>query len=428
MGKVYIGGYMNYLIKGGRVICPKSGVDKIADLLIENGLVKAIENTISSENAEIIDAQGKIIMPGIVDIHTHMRTPGFEFKEDLVTGSNSALAGGITTAVCMPNTKPALDTPETIKALQNQIKTQSKINIEIISAITKGIAGKELADMKANHALGSVGFSDDGRTTMNDDYMMDAFQIAEECGVPIITHCEDHDKSDLYKDQPAPPELEYTIVKRDIDLCVEANGRLHICHISTKEGVAYVKEAKEKGLKVTCEVAPHHFAITQEEINPLDPYTKVNPPIRTSDHKEAIIKGIVDGTIDVIATDHAPHEKDSKEGRKFSEASFGITGFETSLALSYTLLVKAGHISLNKMVEMMTTKPAELLKLEAGSLAIYSPADLIIVDLDTTYKIDSSTFFSKGKNTPFNGKEVSGKVTHTFVTGELKFKEGSLCQ
>ncbi len=419
---------MNYLIKGGRVICPKSGIDKVADILVEDGRIKEINAAIPVDSAvTVIAANNKLVMPGIVDIHTHLRTPGLEFKEDLVSGSNSALAGGITTIACMPNTNPALDCPQVLNTLNKRIEEEASISIKIISAITKGLKGEELADLEGNVKAGAVGFSDDGRTTMNDDYMIDAFKEANRLNVPVITHCEDHEKSDLYKDQPAPPELEYTIVKRDIELCDQVNGRLHICHISTKEGVSYVRQAKANKTRITTEVAPHHFAISQEEINKLDPYTKVNPPIRTKDHREAIIKGIQDGTIDVIATDHAPHEQSSKE-KSFAEASFGITGFESSFALSYTHLVKAGHITLNQMVAMMTHKPAELLHLESGTLEVGVSADITIADLDASYTIDPQTFLSKGKNTPFSGKEVSGKVTHTFVKGVLKYKEGIICQ
>lgn len=419
---------MNYLIKSGRVLCPKSGIDKVADILIEDGRIKEINESISvDETVTVITARNKLVMPGIVDIHTHLRTPGFEFKEDLVSGSNSALAGGITTIACMPNTKPALDSPEVLNTLNKRIEEEASINIKIISAITKDLKGESLADLEGNVKAGAVGFSDDGRTTMNDDYMIDAFKEANRLNVPVITHCEDHEKSDFYKDQPAPPELEYTIVKRDIDLCDRVKGRLHICHISTKEGVEYVREAKANKTRVTTEVAPHHFAISQEEIDILDPYTKVNPPIRTNDHKEAIIKGIQDGTIDVIATDHAPHEQSSKE-KPYAQAAFGITGFESSFALSYTYLVKAGHITLNKMVEMMTSKPSELLHLDSGTLEVGKFADITIADLEPTYVIDPKTFLSKGKNTPFAGKEVTGKVTHTFVRGVLKYKEGIICQ
>jgi dihydroorotase len=420
---------MNYLIKGGRVICPKSNLDKTADVLIEDGLIKKIESSIlTGEDVTVIDASGKLVMPGIVDIHTHLRTPGFEYKEDLVSGTNSALAGGVTTAACMPNTQPVLDCPQVLSQLKKRIDEEASINVEIISAITKGLKGEELADLEGNVGAGAIGFSDDGRTTMNDSYMVEAFYYANKLGLPVITHCEDHEKSNLYKDRPAPPELEYDIVERDIALCERVNGRLHICHISTKEGVTYVKDAKARGVRVTCEVAPHHFSITQEEIDPLDPYTKVNPPIRTRDHRDALIQGIADGTIDVIATDHAPHERESKEDKSFAEASFGISGFETLFPLSYTHLVKAGHISLTRMVEMMTARPAELLNLKAGSLEKGSEADLVIADLDTHYKIQPSSFMSKGKNTPFAGKEVTGKVTHTFVKGVLKYKEGTLCQ
>lgn len=418
---------MSYLIKGGRIVCPKNKVDMIGDLLIEEGVIKEIATDIKKEGVKVIDAKGKLVMPGIVDIHSHMRTPGFEFKEDLVTGSNSAVAAGITTTACMPNTNPALDNPKTIQTLLDKIDKDAIMNIKIIGAITNGIQGEILAPLKENHKLGVVGFSDDGRTTMNDDYMIEAFKVADECGVPIITHSEDHTKSHLYVDEPSPPELEHTIVKRDIELCASVNGRLHVCHVSAKESVEYVRAAKAKNIRVTCEVTPHHFSMCQEDIDILDPYTKVNPPIRSKVHLEAMIEGIVDGTIDVIATDHAPHEIESKE-KDFAGASFGFTGFETSFALSYTNLVKAGHIDLNHLIAMMTYKGANLIGLDAGTLGVGKVADVTIADLNETYTIDPSTFHSKGKNTPFAGKEVTGKVTHTFVGGLLRFKEGNICR
>ncbi len=417
---------MKYLIKNGRVICTKSNIDKVADLLIEDGVIKKIDSCIN-DDAMVIDATGKIVMAGIVDIHTHLRTPGFEFKEDIVTGTKSALAGGITTAVCMPNTKPTLDSMEVVSKLQDKIKDEALVNVEIISSITKGLKGEQIADLEGNAKLGVVGFSDDGRTTMNDDYMVEAFQRADKLGLPIITHCEDHNKAPLYKDVPSPPEIEYVIVDRDIKLCEKVGGRLHVCHVSVKQAVDYVRQAKKRGARVTCEVTPHHFSLTQEEIDTTDTYTKVNPPIRTKEHLDAVVEGIKDGTIDVIATDHAPHDKQSKE-KPYAEAAFGFTGFELAFSLSYTNLVQKGHISLNKMIEMMTSKPAELLKIDAGTLEVGKRADIIIADLDKNYVVDSSKFFSKGKNTPFNGREVSGKVTHTFVNGELRFKEGKICQ
>ena len=418
---------MKVLIKNGNLVNPKTNFDGKCDILIENEkIVKISQNIDFAGVDEILDADGLLVMPGIVDIHTHLREPGFEFKEDIVSGTSSALAGGVTTAACMPNTNPVIDSAEMVVKLKELIENKSLINVKIISSITKGLKGLESAELSKNAILGVVGFSDDGRTTMNDEYMEKAFEVSSKYGIPVITHCEDHDLAKLYLDRPTPPEVEYKIVNRDIELAKKVNGRLHVAHVSTKESVSYVREAKKSGVKVTCEVTPHHFAISNEKIDTLDPYCKVNPPIRSKEHVKSIIEGIVDGTIDVIVTDHAPHEKSSKE-TNYEKASFGISGFETSFALSYSSLVKTGIISLNKLIDMMSVRPSEIISFNRGNLEEGSIADITIVDLNEKFVIDSSKFISKGKNTPFNGMEVFGKVKYTIVGGKILFKEDNLC-
>ena len=418
---------MKLLIKNGRLVNPKTKFDGKCDILIEgNKVLKVSENIESTGDERLLDAEGLTVMPGIVDIHTHLREPGFEFKEDIISGTSSALAGGVTTAACMPNTNPVIDSADMVNKLKSLIEEKALINVKIISSITKGLKGLEVAELSQNAQLGVVGFSDDGRTTMNDDYMEEAFKIASQYGIPVITHCEDHDMAKFYLDRPTPPEVEYRIVNRDIELAKKVDGRLHVAHVSKEESVDYVRKAKEIGAKVTCEVAPHHFAISTEEIDILDPYCKVNPPIRSKKHVKSIIDGIVDGTIDIIVTDHAPHEKSSKE-TNYEKASFGISGFETSFALSYSSLVKTGIISLSKLIEMMSLRPCQIISFDRGNIEEGSIADIAIVDLNEKFLIDSNKFISKGKNTPFNGMEVFGKTKYTIVDGKILFEEGKLC-
>lgn len=417
---------MKLLIKNGRVMDPKTKLDAVTDVLIHDGKVVRIEENISDETVDkTVDAEGMLVVPGLVDIHVHLRTPGFENKEDLTSGTSGALAGGVTTVACMPNTNPVLDNQNVVNELRSKIDNEAFVNVEIIGAITENISGEKLADLSGLLEAGVVGFSDDGKTTMNDAYMSDAFEFAKNHNMAIITHSEDHEISVDYKEEPSPPIAEYKIVKRDIELCEASQGILHVAHVSTEESIQYIREAKAKGIKVTCEAAPHHFTLSKESIDSTSTLAKVNPPIREERHRMAVIEGIKDGTIDAIATDHAPHEMASKE-TEYSKASFGITGLETSFALAYTELVKRNQLDLVKLIELMTVKPAEIIRSDKGTLEVGKQADIAIIDLEEKYTIDASQFLSKGKNTPFNGREVYGVVKYTIVNGTVKFEEGKI--
>ncbi len=427
---------MDLLIKNGRVIDPKNNINENLDIYIEGGIVKEIEREIKKDRVRIIDAKGMVVTPGFVDIHVHLREPGFEYKETIETGTKAAAAGGFTTVACMPNTNPVIQSKEIVKLIKNKVQSNGHVNVAIIGSITKGLEGREIAPIKEMIEEGIIAISDDGKTPMDKNIMVEALKEAKKYNIPLISHCEEHNlseggsinlgrASERTGIKGIPSAAEYLIVKRDIELCQATSSRLHIAHVSTKESVELIRKAKLQRLNITCEVAPHHFILTDDIISINDTYTKVNPPLRTSKDKESIIEGIFDGTIDIIATDHAPHDEKSKKV-DYSKASFGISGLETAFSLSYTELVLNRNLSLNRLIEMLTVRPAEIIGIRKGCIDIGETADITILDLNKEYTIDSRKFYSKGKNTPFNGRKVKGKTVYTIVDGRLVYEKGEI--
>lgn len=417
------------IIKNATLIEEGTGNFIRKDLRIEQGLITAIsedeidDNQTSGETDVVIDALGRHVFPGFIDLHVHLREPGYTHKETIFTGTKACAKGGYTTVFCMPNTQPALDTAKVLNDLQRIIEKEACIHVIPVGAITKGIAGHELTDHKALIDAGAGALSDDGKTTMNSDFMIAAFENSKALNIPVMTHSEDHEVTKTYKETLFPTEAESDIVIRDIELCKRYGGHLHVSHVSSKASVDAIREAKKMGLHVTCEVAPHHFALSDANINPMSPLSKVNPPIRSEHDRLAILEAIADGTIDAIATDHAPHEMESKQG-SFSDSSFGISGIETAFTIAYKVLVMGKIISLKRLIEMLTVNPAKIGGLsDRGKLQVGMKADLTVIDLNEVQIISSDRFISKGKNTPFNGFEGLGTVILTLCEGNVVYKK-----
>jgi dihydroorotase len=420
------------LIKNGRIINPKTNLDLISDLLVEDGLVKKIKISIDEEVDEMIDAKGKIVVPGFVDLHVHLREPGFEGKETIESGTHAAVAGGVTTVACMPNTKPAIHSKEVVAFIKEKAKQAGYAKVEVVGAITTDIMGREIAPIGDLMEAGVIAISDDGRTTPDTSIMLEAFNIIKKFDLPLMAHTEDEALarggamhlgvfSERHAIKGIPSEAESNIVKRDIEFCKESRSRLHICHVSTKESIKHIRQAKEKGVNVTVEICPHHFILSDEDVDPKNAYSKVNPPLRSKEDVKEMLVAIQDGTIDCIVTDHAPHE-DATKKVEYSKAAFGISGLETSFPLSYTHLVKTGLISLNRLIDLMSLAPSKIIKKDLGDISEKRVADISIIDIENQYTIDSSQFISKGKNTPFNGYKVYGNITHTLVNGRIVYR------
>lgn len=418
------------LIKGGEVVFPDH-VEK-ADLLIENGKIAEIGNDLRADSAEKIDAKGKTVFPGLIDMHVHLREPGFEYKEDIASGSAAAVAGGFTQICCMPNTDPVCDNAAVVGYIVSRAKEVGLCKVRPIGAITKGEKGETLAEMGKMKEAGAVAVSDDGRPVMNARIMRLAMEYASDFGLICLSHCEDKDlvdggvvnegyNSTLAGLKGIPRAAEEIMIAREIILAETLGKRAHICHVSTKGGVQLLREAKARGVQITAETCPHYFTLTDDVVTTFDANTKVNPPIREAVDVAAIKSGLKDGTLDCIVTDHAPHHVDEKNV-EYNLAAFGISGIETSFSLSYTALVKGGVLSLSELADRMSAAPARILGLPGGKIEQGAVADLMIADLDEKYTIDSGKFISKGKNTPFNGTEVYGKVCCTIVDGDVKYR------
>lgn len=428
---------MKVLIKNGRVINPATKLDEIQDVLVVDGLVARISQHINEKVDEIIDATGKIVVPGLVDLHVHLREPGFESKETIETGTLAAVAGGVTTVACMPNTNPAIHSKEVVKLIKRKVDEAGYAKVEVVGAITIDIMGKTMTPLDELMKAGICGVSDDGRTTPDQSIMLETFKQIKAYDLPLMAHTEDEalarggcmhqgDYSEKYGLKGIPSAAEYNIVKRDIEMAKATDSRLHICHVSTKESLQYIKKAKQEGVKVTVEICPHHFILTDADVNPEDAYSKVNPPLRSENDVKAMLKGIKNGDIDCIVTDHAPHDEETKKV-SYAKAAFGISGIETSFPLSYTYLVKKGIISLNRLIALMTYEPSQLIHKDRGNIEVGKVGDIAIIDIEASYKIDSSQFKSKGKNTPFNGYEVFGVIEYTLVNGKVVYRRSS-CQ
>ena len=431
---------MSMLIRGGHLIDPVAGRDGIFDVLINDGVIAGLtewnngEAPVWQEEAdEIIDATGKYVMPGFIDLHVHLREPGLEYKETIATGAMAAAAGGFTSVCPMPNTKPSTDTPEKITALLEKAKQDAKIHILPIGAISIGQEGKVLADIKGMAEAGAVAFSEDGKSVMNSALYAEGLKLAAEAGVPVFAHCEDIDlvRGGVMNAGKRAKELglpgitnavEDIITARDIFLARETGVQLHLCHCSTKDSVKMIAMAKAEGLPVSGETGPHYFTMIDEEIPEDWGNYKMNPPLRGKEDKEALIKALQDNVLEAIATDHAPHSKEEKE-QSMLKSPFGIVGSETAYALTVTELVRTGKINMTQLVERMSASPAKILGINKGSLQVGMPADITIADTDTEWTIDPEKFYSKGKNTPFAGKEVYGKIYYTIADGKIAFEQ-----
>lgn len=431
---------MSMLIRGGHLVDPAAGCDGIYDVLVKDGVVAELAQWINGEAPvwqdkadEIIDASGKYVMPGFIDLHVHLREPGLEYKETIATGAMAAAAGGFTSVCPMPNTKPSTDTPEKITALLEKAKQDAKIHILPIGAISIGQEGKVLADIKGMAEAGAVAFSEDGKSVMNSALYAEGLKLAAEAGVPVFAHCEDIDlvRGGVMNAGARAKELglpgitnavEDIITARDIFLARETGVQLHLCHCSTKDSVKMIAMAKAEGLPVSGETGPHYFTMIDEEIPEDWGNYKMNPPLRGKEDKEALIKALQDNVLEAIATDHAPHSKEEKE-QSMLKSPFGIVGSETAYALTVTELVRTGKINMTQLVERMSASPAKILGINKGSLQVGMPADITIADTDTEWTIDPEKFYSKGKNTPFAGKKVYGKVYYTIADGKIAFEQ-----
>lgn len=424
---------MKILIKGGRILNPATNMDEIADLLIVDGRVDAIEKEIITEADRVVDAEGKYVMPGFIDLHVHFRDPGLTHKEDIFTGMDSAAHGGFTSVFAMPNTKPVADHAEVIKYVHDKAKEGNCIHVYQVGAITVGQSGKELSDIKGMVQAGCKALSEDGKSVMNANLYRDAMKLAAELDIPILAHCEDINmvnggcvNADAKTKEMGLPgisnSVEDVIVARDILIAKETGARLHLCHCSTADSVKMVKAAKEEGLPVSAEVCPHHFVLTSDDITDAENTDfKMNPPLRTKEDVEALKQGLKEGIMEVISTDHAPHTAEEKN-TIMQKAPFGIVGLETAACLTYSELVLGGIFTPMQMAAAMSYNPAKVMKMGKGDIQPGKVADLVIFDPNVTYKIDKTTFVSKGQNTPFDGREVTGKVVCTICDGKIVFE------
>ena len=424
---------MSILIKNGRVIDPDTRKDGRYDILIEEDKIVKVDQEIKEEAEEVIDAEGCYVMPGLIDLHVHLRDPGQTYKETVETGAAAAAHGGFTTVLAMPNTKPVTDDRLNIRYVHNKAKAMAPIHVLQAGAITKGQKGKELADIDSMVAEGSPAISEDGRSVMDSLLCKEAMKIAAECGVPVMAHCEDIDLMDggvANDDEYIRKQglrgisnaVEDIIAVRDVMLAGETGAHLHLCHCSTKESVDMVREARKAGVSISAEVCPHHFTLCSDDIVKGDTNYKMNPPLRTKEDLEALRQGLKDDVFDVISTDHAPHALTEKQ-ESFKKAPFGIVGLETSVALTITELVDTEVITPMQMAEKMSYNPAKILHLDKkGSLAPGMDADVVVIDPEAEYVIDPKEFVSKGKNTPFGGKKVKGKVMATVCGGKIVYE------
>lgn len=426
---------MRTLITGGQVIDP-GRINQIADVLIEDGKVKLIDANLQGtlkdlEKVTIIDAKGLIVCPGFIDLHVHFREPGFEYKETIATGVDSAVAGGFTTVCCMPNTNPVNDSQSITDFILRQAKIANKARVFPIGAITKGSKGEELAEIGELHEAGCVAISDDGIPVMNSLVMRRAMEYARAFDLPVVDHCEDSHLSaggsmnegfvSTELGIPGIPNAaEEVMVARNIFLAELTQSRLHLPHVSTIGSVRLLREAKSRGVSVTAEACPHHFTLTDEAVRTFDTNAKMNPPLRTEADVQAIKAALKDGSIDIIATDHAPHAVHEKQ-RQFDNAPFGIIGLETALSLTLNL-VEEGVLTLEQAIAKLTCEPARVFKLSYGTLAVGAEADVALIDPKKSWTLDPNRLRSKSRNTPFAGWTMKGKVVKTFVGGRVVYE------
>jgi len=419
------------LIKGAIIIDPANDVDAIGDILIAGGRIKEIGGQIRCDGVREINAEGLIAAPGLVDMHVHLRDPGFTEKEDIFTGCRAAAAGGVTSLLCMPNTSPVMDSADTVAYLLHKAE-RADAHVYVAGAITKGLKSEELCDLKALKAAGVTALSDDGRPVVNTKLMAEAMRLAPELNLRIVSHCEDlfltaggklneGIVSEKLGVKGVPAAAEDCGTAREIALSAAYHVPVHICHVSTKTSVALIRDAKKRGVQVTAETAPHYFALTENELLKQDADYRMSPPLRTEEDRLAVIEGLCDGTIDAIATDHAPHT--AQEKSDFLSAPNGSIGMETSLAAGITYLVDCDFIQINELIRLMSSAPAELLGIHAGTLSKGGPADLILFDAHERWTVDVEKLHGKSKNAVFKGKELTGKVKMTICRGKIVFED-----
>jgi dihydroorotase len=431
------------LIKNGYVIDPASNREGLFDVLIDQDLICKINQNIVIEEVQLeakkmcrqfklIDAKGKHVMPGFIDLHVHLREPGFEYKETIATGAMAAAAGGFTSVCPMPNTKPSTDNADTVRWILDKAKKEAVINILPVGAVTLGQFGEELVAIGVLKDAGVIALSEDGKSVMDTALYAKAMQQAAIYNIPIFAHCEDKSlagkgvinsgkKAEQLKLPGISNAVEDIITARDILLAKETGAQLHLCHCSTKDSTTMIALAKKDGLKVTGEVCPHHFTLSDEDILTDDADYKMNPPLRKPEDVQALKEALRDNIIDVISTDHAPHSAEEKL-KSFTDAPFGIVGSETAFALTVSELVNTGYLTLRQMVEKLSTNPAKILGSDRGCIEEGRIADIVIADLNAEYTIDKNRFYSKGKNTPFHGRNVKGRIEYTFVSGKVVYK------
>ena len=433
------------IIRGGRIVDPSQGIDRISDLLIEDGAIAETGANISREGAQVMDASGLVVCPGFIDVHCHLREPGFEYKETIASGTRAAARGGFTTVCAMPNTDPVTDSRSVVDFVLNKAREEGVVRVLPIGAVTKGSRGEELAELGELADAGAIGFSDDGHPVADANLMRQALGYARALGLPIINHCEVPELSggapmhegwvsNRLGVKGVPASAESVMVARDISLAELTGGRLHLAHVSTAEAVDLVRQAKRRGVDVTCEVTPHHLTLTDETLlgsvdagkkyDPLSPSAydtraKVNPPLRARADVEAMVEALRDGAVDLIATDHAPHGSAEKL-TTLEEAAFGISVLETALG-SLMSLVHGGALTLPMLIERLTAAPARFLSVDLGTLKPGSPADVTIFDPDAEWLVDASQFASRGKNTPLDGTKLRGRVTTTLAGGRVVY-------
>jgi dihydroorotase len=425
---------MSIVIKNGRVIDPASQTDRVADVLIVEGKVAGVAPGLSAPGAQVFDASGMVVAPGFIDMHVHLREPGFEHAETIESGSRAAAAGGFTSICAMPNTNPVNDSPMVTSYIVETARRSAAVNVFPIGAITKGSAGEELAAVGAMKAAGAVAISDDGRPVMNSRVMRRAMEFARSYDLPVIDHCEDLNLSaggDMHEGLSSvrwglrgiPSASEDVMVARDLVLAELTGARFHVAHISTRHAVGMVEYARRRGLAVTAEATPHHFGLSEKQMQPYDSNYKMKPPLRGSCDRQAVVEGIVAGTVSAIATDHAPHAG-SEKMQEFERCPFGIIGLETALALALEELVQPGKITLQRLIELFTAGPESVLHLGRGTLATGAPGDVTVFSTDLEWTYDVNQSFSKSRNSPFDRRSFRGGPVATVVNGEFAWRRG----
>ncbi|MBE6956852.1 MAG: dihydroorotase [Ruminococcaceae bacterium] len=424
---------MELLIKRGRLVDPVGGVGGVMDLLIRNGKIAGLGSDLGDQAEKILDADGMVVCAGFVDMHVHLRDPGLEYKEDIITGTRAAARGGVTTVACMANTKPVVDCPEQIKYVLDKADTACGVRVLPVAAVSVGLQGEKLTDAEALKAAGAVALSDDGFPIQNANLMRDALIRAKRYDMPVLTHCEDANmvenravnEGSISRQlwlEGRPAIAEELMIMRDAMLAEETGAHVHIQHVSTAKSVDIIRRMKKKGVPITCETCPQYFTLTEDEVLTCGSMARINPPLRTKRDVEAIVRGLQDGTIDAIATDHAPHSKEEKS-RPLEKAPSGMVGLETSLAVTLTSLYHTGKMDLSAILRCMTFNPAAILRLGTGRLAIGADADITIFDPDEVWVVDPEQFASKGRNTPFTGRELKGRVKYTIVGGKIIYQD-----